>query len=98
FAATGGKGGLFANAFFIENAGRWFIWNDQGELILARLTPAKFDEIGRVKLLETAENTRGRDVLWCHPAFAGKNLFVHNGRQLIAVSLARNGSGPTESK
>lgn len=89
YAATGGKEGLFANVFFIENAGRWFLWNDQGELILGRLTPERFEEISRAKLLETAENTRGRDVLWCHPAFAGRNLYVHNGRELIAVSLAR---------
>jgi len=88
FAVTGGKGGLFANAFFVENAGRWFIWNEQGELILGRLTPGKFEEISRTKLLETAENTRGRDVLWCHPAFAHRSLFVHNGKELIAVSLA----------
>jgi hypothetical protein len=88
FAVTGGKGGLFANAFFVENAGRWFIWNDQGELILGRLTPEKFVEISRAKLLDTAENTRGRDVLWCHPAFAQRNFYVHNGRELIAVSLA----------
>ena len=75
--------------FFIENAGRWFLWNDQGELILGRLTPERFEEISRTKLLDTAENTRGRDVLWCHPALAGRNLYVHNGRELIAVSLAR---------
>jgi len=88
FAVAGGKGGLFANAFFVENAGRWFIWNDQGELILGRLTPERFVGISRTKLLPTIESTRGRDVLWCHPAFAHKNLFVHNGRELIAVSLA----------
>ena len=88
FTLTGGKEGLFANVFFVENAGRWFIWNDQGELILGRLTAKQFEEVSRAKLLETAENTRGRDVLWCHPAFAGRNFYVHNGRELIAVSLA----------
>jgi outer membrane protein assembly factor BamB len=39
-------------------------------------------------LLDTIENTRGRDVLWCHPAFANRCAYMHNGKELICVSLA----------
>ncbi len=84
-----GKPGLFASAFFIENGDRFFIWNDQGELIIARLTPKSFEEISRAKLLETSENTRGRDIVWCHPAFANRCAYMHNGKELICVSLAK---------
>jgi outer membrane protein assembly factor BamB len=87
-AAVGGKLGLFGNAFLIEQEDRTFIWNDQGELILTRLTPKGFDEISRAKLLETSENTRGRDIVWCHPAYANRCAYVHNGKELICVSLA----------
>jgi len=87
-AAVGGKTSNFATAFFVEHQDRVFIWNDQGELILARLTPKGFDEISRAKLLETSENTRGRDIVWCHPAFANRCAYVHNGKDLICVSLA----------
>jgi len=87
-AAVGGKTGNFATAFLVEHQDRLFIWNDQGELILARLTPKGFDEISRAKLLETSENTRGRDIVWCHPAFANRCAYVHNGKDLICVSLA----------
>jgi outer membrane protein assembly factor BamB len=86
---TVGKPGLFASAFFIENGDRFFIWNDQGELIIARLTPKSFEEISRAKLLETSENTRGRDIVWCHPAFANRCAYMHNGKELICVSLAK---------
>lgn len=88
FAVTEGKKSLFGQAFIVEQAGRYWMWNDQGELILARLSPQGYDEISRAKLLPTIENTRGRDVLWCHPAFALRRAYVHNGQDLICVSLA----------
>jgi outer membrane protein assembly factor BamB len=87
-AAVGGKIGLFGNAFLIQNEDHVFIWNDQGELILARLSAKGFEEISRAKLLATSENTRGRDIVWCHPAFANRCMYVHNGKELICVSLA----------
>jgi outer membrane protein assembly factor BamB len=86
--AVGGKIGLFGTAFLVEHEDRVFIWNDQGELILARFTPKGFEEISRTKLLETSENTRGRDIVWCHPAFANRCAYVHNGKEMICVSLA----------
>jgi hypothetical protein len=87
-AAVGGNLGLFGHAFLIQHEDRTFIWNDQGELILTRLTPRGCETISRAKLLDTSERTRGRDILWCHPAFANRCLYVHNGKELICVSLA----------
>jgi len=89
-AAVGGKLGLFGNAFLIQHDDRVFIWNDQGELILGRLTPSGFERVSQAKLLDPIENTRGRDVLWCHPAFANRCAYVHNGKELLCVSLARS--------
>ncbi len=89
YALGDGKKGLFNQAFLVEQAGRYWVWNDQGELILVRLSPQRLDILSRAKLLDTVEHTRGRDVLWCPPAFANRSLYVHNGRDLIAVSLAR---------
>jgi outer membrane protein assembly factor BamB len=88
FALVGGKKAPLANAFIVEQAGRFWIWTDQGELVLARLSPQGYDEISRTKLLEPQENTRGRDVLWCQPAFSNRCMYVHNGKELICVSLA----------
>jgi outer membrane protein assembly factor BamB len=88
FAPTEGKKSLFAQVFMIEQGGRYWMWNDQGELILATLSPRGYEEISRAKLLPTIEHTRGRDVLWCPPAFANRRAYVHNGQELICVSLA----------
>jgi outer membrane protein assembly factor BamB len=88
YAPTGGKKAPLSNAFIVAQATRFWIWNDQGELILANMTPKGYEEISRAKLLEPQENTRGRDVLWCHPAFANRCAYVHNGKELICVSLA----------
>lgn len=90
FAAGEGKKALFGQAFLVEQGDRCWMWNDQGELILARLSPKGLDIISRAKLLDTVEHTRGRDILWCPPAFANRSIYVHNGRELIAVSLARD--------
>lgn len=88
FAVTEGKKSLFGQVFIVEQAGRYWMWNDQGELILAKLNPKGYEEISRAKLLPTIENTRGRDVLWCPPAFANRRVYMHNGQELICVSLA----------
>ncbi|MCX6926660.1 MAG: PQQ-like beta-propeller repeat protein [Verrucomicrobia bacterium] len=88
YAATGGKSGFFANVFITENEGRTFLYNDQGEMIIAKLRPNGYQELSRVKLLEPLEKTRGRTVTWCHPAYANRCAYVHNGKELICVSLA----------
>jgi outer membrane protein assembly factor BamB len=88
YAATGGQKAFFANAFLTRQADRTFLWNDQGELIIAKLKPEGYEEISRAKLLEPLEKTRGRVVTWCHPAYANRCAYVHNGKELICVSLA----------
>jgi outer membrane protein assembly factor BamB len=88
YAATGGHKGFFANAFLTSQGDRTFLWNDQGELIIARLKPTGYEEISRAKLLDPLEKTRGRTVTWCHPAYANRCAYVHNGKELICVSLA----------
>jgi outer membrane protein assembly factor BamB len=88
FAATGGKSAWLAHAFIVEQGPHYWLWNDQGELILANLGSKGYEELGRAKLLEPQENARGRDVIWCHPAFANRCAYLHNGKELICVSLA----------
>jgi outer membrane protein assembly factor BamB len=88
YAATGGKQGLFANAFLIPQADRFFLFNDQGDLIIARLTPRGYEEIDRAHLLDPTLTTRGRDVVWCHPAFANRCVYVRNDKEMLCVSLA----------
>lgn len=67
---------------------RTWIFSETGDLILAQLTPEKYEELGRMKLLEPTNECFGREVVWSHPAFAGRSIFARNDRELVCVSAA----------
>src|SRR5207249_7296397 len=83
---------LYASAYFVRNGDRYFINNDRGELVIARLSPKGYDEIDRTKLLEpTHPYVRRRqlpNVLWSHPAYANKHIIVRNDHEIVRFSLA----------
>jgi outer membrane protein assembly factor BamB len=78
----------WANAFLIPNGDRYFLPNEKGDLIIARLTPKGYEEIDRTHLLEPTGNAMGRKIVWSHPAFANKAMYARNDKELICVSLA----------
>jgi len=83
---------MYGTAFFVKNGDRYFINNDRGELIIAKLSPQGFQEIDRTKLLEpTHPYVRRRqmpNVLWSHPAYANRHIVVRNDREIVRFSLA----------
>jgi outer membrane protein assembly factor BamB len=85
---SGGKRAYDATAFLIKNGDRFFLPNESGELVMARLSPKGYEEIGRCKLLAPTEDVFGRKVVWSHPAFADKCVFARNQKELVCVSLA----------
>ncbi|MDA7503781.1 PQQ-binding-like beta-propeller repeat protein [bacterium] len=85
-AATGE--GRWWNAFIIPHEDRFFIHNEQGELIIARLTKSGYEEISRAQLIEPTRDVRRRMTIWSHPAFAEQSVFARNDKELIRVSLA----------
>lgn len=86
-----GKPTMFGTSFLIEQGDRVFIWTDLGDLIIAKLSPEKYEEISRAHLLDPLENARGREVTWSHPAFAEKKFFGRNSKELICVDLEKKG-------
>ncbi|HLF93764.1 MAG TPA: PQQ-binding-like beta-propeller repeat protein [Planctomycetota bacterium] len=94
-ATTGDRPIRWANAFLIPNGDRFFIANEKGDLILARLTPKGYEEIDRARLLQaTGRAGAGRrpdEVLWSHPAFANRCIVARNDREIIRASLAAEG-------
>jgi outer membrane protein assembly factor BamB len=89
---TGGPPARWANAFIIPHGDgdRVFLFNELGELIIARLSPKGYEEIDRAKLLEpTNRYAAGRTVVWSHPAFADKTVFARNDKEIVAVSLKK---------
>lgn len=84
----------WATAFIVRHRDRYFINNDRGELILAKLSPEGYHEISRTALIKpTATAGIGRRELgavhWSHPAYANATLYTRNDEEIIAVSLAR---------
>jgi outer membrane protein assembly factor BamB len=83
---------MYGTAFFVRNGDRYFINNDRGELVIARLSPQGFQEIGRTELVEpTNPYVRRRqlpNVLWSHAAYANKHVVIRNDREIVRFSLA----------
>lgn len=87
-AIFGGKKALFGTAFLVEQGDRFFIPTDQGDLIIARLTPQGYEEISRTHLLDATQEARGRTVVWSYPAFANRCIFARNDKEILCASLA----------
>ncbi len=84
----------WGNAFIVEQGDRYFLFNEKGDLIIAKLTPRGYQEIDRANILApTSQLTGGkfgpaRRVVWSHPAFAGKCVFARNDKEIVCISLA----------
>lgn len=88
--ATSGKSARWGHAFLIPQGGRTIIFNEQGELLLAKLTPKGYEEISRAKIVAaTNKYALGRSVVWSHPAFANQTAYIRNDQELVAVSLKK---------
>jgi len=78
----------WANAFLIKHGDRFFLPNEKGDLIIARLTPKGYEEISRTRLLDPTNRDPGRDVVWSHPAFANRCIYARNDKEIVCASLA----------
>lgn len=80
----------WSNIHMVQNGDRTWVFNERGELVIARLTPKKFEEISRAKLIDPTRvqlNQRS-GVCWSHPAYAYKHVFARNDEQLVCVDLS----------
>ena len=66
------------------------LFTDQGDLVRAELTPVGYRELGRVHLIEPTSPLFENKFAWAAPAFAKRNIFVRNDRELRCYSLAEN--------
>jgi outer membrane protein assembly factor BamB len=76
-------------AFLVKNGDRYFIFGETGHLIIAKLSPAGYEEISRAKILDTTNECFGRPVVWSHPAFANKCVYARNDKEIVCYSLAK---------
>jgi outer membrane protein assembly factor BamB len=92
-AAVGGEPVRWANAFLVRQDDRFFLFNEHGDLIIARLTPKGYHEVSRAHILDATNpmarwGNSQRLVVWSHPAFADKAMFARNDKELVRVDLA----------
>lgn len=80
------KGG--ASVHPVTNGDSVLLYTDQGELIRARLTGERYNQISRTRLLEPTYPYSGRKVAWPPPAYANRHVFARNDKELICASLA----------
>ena len=78
----------YGTAFIVKHKDRFFLFSEQGDLILATLSPQGYTETSRFHVLEPTKQVFGRAVVWSHPAFAQRCLFARNDKELVCVSLA----------
>lgn len=87
FEATGKD--RWWNAFIIPHDDRYFLHNEQGDLIIAKLSPEGYQEISRAQLVEPTRKVRRRMTIWSHPAFAMKSVFARNDEEIVRVDLSK---------
>jgi hypothetical protein len=98
----------WATIHMVRNEDRVWMFNEQGELIIAELSPQGFKEISRAKLIDPTDGqysgtfssvtkegensdkplTNSTGVVWSHPAYANKHVFIRNDKELICANLA----------
>ncbi len=76
------------NMFLVKHEDRFFLANDLGELIIARLSPDGYQEISRAQMIDPQTLTNKRKVVWSHPAFANRCVFARNDQRIVCISLA----------
>jgi outer membrane protein assembly factor BamB len=80
----------WSNIHMVKNGDRMWMFNEAGELVIGKLSPEKFEEISRAKLIAPTRvqlNQRG-GVCWSHPAYAYKHVFARSDEELVCVNLA----------
>ena len=86
----------WSSAHLVRHANRYFVNNDVGDLIIARLTPTGYVELSRTKLIEPTSGSGTRTphgaiaeriVNWTHPAYANGHIVHRNDHEIIRASL-----------
>ena len=85
----------WGGAFMVRHEDRYFVNNDDGDLILAQFTPEGYVELDRTKLIEATTSSgygprkrHDRLVNWAHPAYANRHIVHRNANEIIRASLA----------
>ena len=81
-------------AFLVPHNKECFIFTEKGDLCIARLSEAGCEMLGKVHLCDPDMAVGDRKVIWSHPAFANRCIFVRSNSEVIAFSLAAENKAP----
>jgi hypothetical protein len=73
----------------VWNGDKVYAQTDLGDLIVCRLSPKGYEELSRAHVIDATFSTRGRRVVWAHPAFADRCMITRNDKEIVCVSLAK---------
>ncbi len=74
--------------FIVRQSNRYWLFTDQGDLIIAQLSRDGFTELDRAHVIEPTNVAFGRDVVWSMPAYANRHAYIRNDKQCICVDLS----------
>jgi len=80
---------ILGNVFTVRQGNRFFLANDQGELVIANLSPSGYREISKAQLIEPTHRVANRKLVWSHPAFANQSIYLRNDKEVRCYSLAQ---------
>ncbi len=80
----------WANVFTITHKNRFFHANDLGDLIIAKMSPAGYEEVDRAHLIDPTHQVGSRTLVWSHPAFANRSVYLRNDQEIRCYSLSRS--------
>jgi outer membrane protein assembly factor BamB len=82
----------WASGQIVRQGDRYFINNDRGDLIIAKLSPKGYEEISRTALIKPTAAPGNRRALetvnWSHPAYANRCIYARNDEEIVCASLA----------
>jgi hypothetical protein len=81
----------WATIHMVQQADRYWMFNERGELLIGKLAPTGLTILDRCQLIEPTREQLGQrgGVCWSHPAFAEKSIFARNDRRIVRASLAK---------
>ncbi|MFO7975964.1 MAG: dehydrogenase, partial [Candidatus Hydrogenedentota bacterium] len=81
----------WATIHMVQNGPTTWMFNELGELIMAKVSPQGCKQLSRAQLIEPTRGQlgRGEGVCWSHPAYGNRCVFARNDKELVCASLAK---------
>lgn len=72
----------------VRNRDTVWMFTEKGDLAITKLSPQGLQVLSRAALIAPTKEQHPRGVIWSHPAFANRSVYVRNDRELVCASLA----------